>query len=167
MEDTSGEINRQIEVPHTPWEITRVEFGENFYLHGAPDRIANQIRKQGKITAGSFIKAGEDTDNTAFAYAIESTESGHFSRVGRGIKIGTIFVVPLRNIIESGQFTGPAKEILFNKPYVIHIGPLRPRTINVKSRNTEERFEKALQPSVTWVAEIPADMIPKDPRTGI
>lgn len=111
MTDTLGEINRRIEVSQTqeknldtkaPWEATRAEFEENFYLHGTPDRITNQIRKEKMIKKGGFIQAKYDKamNNTSFAYATEAESSGHFSRSGKGIKIGTIFVVRLADILE-------------------------------------------------------------------
>lgn len=176
MTDTLGEINRQIDVPQTqeknldakaPWEATRAEFGENFYLHGAPDRIANQIRKQGGINKGGLIRADYDEEHksTSFAYATEAEGSGHFSRSGKGIKLGTIFVIPLKYIVEPHGLAEARSQTDIVNPELIIIGKEGYTSINLRSRvNDRLSIEVALQPAVKWVAEIPADMVPKDPH---
>lgn len=99
------ESDKQIEiVEKEPWQITRTEFFENYYLHGTPEENLTEIKKLGGITKGAYIKVASDTKNTAVAYATGAEEhDGSFSRSGRGNKNGVILVAKLDDIISPKQ----------------------------------------------------------------
>lgn len=82
-----------------PWQITRDEFVENYYLHGTTEDNLPTIKSLGGITKGGFIKIAADTHNTPVAYATDAEESGgYFTRSGRGNKKGAILVAKLNDI---------------------------------------------------------------------
>jgi hypothetical protein len=103
-EDISTAVEKA-PVKKEPWQTTRDEFGENYYLHGAPEPIAQLIRESGGIRKGAFINVSQDRDHTAIAYATDASnvEGKNYGKSGIGTTKGSIFIAHISDILNKEQ----------------------------------------------------------------
>ncbi len=142
MAEDTGEVNKEVGLPKTPeknleikapWEVTRKDFGENFYLHGASEKKAEYLRHLGTINkiGPLFLVLASDLD-TVHYYA----SGGHDPRA----KPGSIFVFPASEIPESVRFI---------KDYP------HPK----RNKHVIEPFDYAVE-NLKYIAEMPYDVNP-------
>lgn len=122
-----------------PWQITRDEFGENYYLQGTTEDKAQLIREAGGIQKGAFINVGQDSLHTAIAYATDAPNtSGTFSKSGRGTAEGSVFVSHISEVLTPQQRAVKLKREIDNvsgytymvrPPETIQENDIRGRTI--------------------------------------
>lgn len=118
-----------------PWQITRDEFGENYYLHGTTEDKAQLIRQAGGIQKGAFINVAQDRDHTAIAFATDSPYHGAYAKAGRGTTKGTIFISHINAILlpeekmRNLEHKRRIREYNFSPPETIFEDDFKGRTI--------------------------------------
>lgn len=137
-------------VKKEPWELTRDEFAENFYLHGTTEPKTQLIRHAGGIQKGSFINVAQDWEKTAAAYATDAPRGSYFSKAGRGTEKGTIFVTHITDLLTQEDMANSVKEFINDNNLYFYKPPA--------SRHEFSYHGK----TIPYVAEVPPDA---DPHT--